>query len=298
MRSFWARIPEEIKFITFTAVVIGATVALLREPSASTKKPPSSLAKTSPQTVPTPSLEGLYTPFPQDLLPSPIDPLPQISPSIEGLGKDPLAVTPSPLPEIPLPDSLISSSPSKSLKLPLSGSPSPGKISKQKVPNETDLTGNPSPSVTVPVIPPELLSPSPTTLPSSSDAIGDKKTPPAEIEPKNTNTNKNAIVTEVNNYFKKNWQPPSALKEELKYSILLNADGTIQQIFPLNNAATEYINSTNIPLPGNSLVAPVEGGSPTGINLVLSPNGTVKVALEEVKLPSSSPNSSPSEARP
>jgi hypothetical protein len=305
MRSFWARIPPEVKLAAFSLVVVGVAVVLWREPSPSTNTPQQSIAKTPLQPVPVLPPDVLSSPLPQEGLPSPIYPLPQLSPPLEGLGKDPL-LNPSPLPEVPLPDPLLPSSPSKSLNLPLSVSPSPGKIPNQKTPKGTKSTGEPSPSASVPVIPPGLLSPSPVPLPSSLGSLGDKKAPLAETADKNTNTNKNSIITEVRNYFKKGWKPPSDLKQDLNYSILLNADGSIEQIQPLSNAATEYIDRTNIPLPGSPLVTPVEEGGKTGINLVLTRDGTVKASLEEVKVPSSSSkspredssNSRPREARP
>jgi hypothetical protein len=139
-----------------------------------------------------------------------------------------------------------------------------------------------------------LLSPSPVPLPSSSGSVGDKD--------KKTNTNKSAIATEVRNYFKGRWKAPPNLTESLRYSVLLNADGTIDQIMPLSSNATEYIDRTNIPLPGQPLALPVEGGSKTDILLVFNPNGSVTASLDEVNRPSSSSkspseNSSPSPGR-
>lgn len=289
MRSFWARIPQEVKFAALSLVVVGAAMVLLKEPSPPTKTP-SSVAKTTPQTVPTPPQELPNTRFPE-VLPSSIDPLPQISPSLEGLGQDPLGLNPSPLPTVPLPDSLIPSSPSKSLDLPLSVTPSPGKIPNQNVPKGTESTREPSPSATVPVIPPDLLSPSPVPLPTSLGAVGDSKAPSTEAPAKKTNTNKSAIVAEVRSYFKGRWQAPPNLNQELKYSVVLNADGTIDQIVPLGNNATQYIDRTNLPMPGTPLASPVEGGGKTGILLVFSPNGSVSASLEEIDLPSSSSKS-------
>jgi hypothetical protein len=301
MRSFWAKIPQEAKFAALSLVVVGVAMVLLKEPSPSTKMPSSPLAETTPQTVPTPLLESPNARFPE-VLPSYLDPSPQISPSIEGLGQDPLGLNPSPLPTFPLPDSLPRNSPSKSLDLPLSITPSPGKIPNEKGLKGSASTREPSPSATVPVIPPDLLSPSPVPLPSSLDAVGEKKAPSTEAPDKKTNTNKSAIVTEVRSHFKGRWNAPPNLTESLRYSIVLNADGTIDQILPLSGNATQYIDHTNIPLPGSPLALPVEGGSKTGILLVFSPNGSVTASLDEVKLPGSSPkspgeNSSPSPGR-
>jgi hypothetical protein len=128
-------------------------------------------------------------------------------------------------------------------------------------------------------------------IPSSLSSVPDEKATSTGTAQKNSGTNKNAIMAEVRNYFKKGWKAPSGLNESLQYSLVLNADGTIQQILPLNNAATQYIERTNIPLPGSQLVTPAEEGGKTGINLEFSPDGKIKASLEEVNEPISSPDS-------
>jgi ABC-type cobalt transport system substrate-binding protein len=285
MKSFWAKIPQEAKFAVFAVVVVGVALALMREPSALTDKPSSSLAENPLSTVPTPPLDLPNTPLPDELLPSPLYPLPELSPPLEGLGKDPLSTYSSPLPTVPLPGSVLPSPPSKGLDPTLPVIPSPGAIPNRNSPKGTDSTTN------LPVIPPDLLSPSPVPIPSSLGSSPDQKVASTGTAQKNSGTNKNAIMAEVRNYFKKRWKPPSGLNESLQYSLVLNADGTIQQILPLNNAATQYIERTNIPLPGSQLVTPAEEGGKTGINLEFSPDGKVKASLEEVNEPISSPDS-------
>lgn len=286
MKSFWTKIPQEAKFAAFVVVVVGVALVLIREPSALTEtdKPPSSLAENPLSTVPTPPLDLPNTPLPDELLPSPLYPLPDLSPPVEGLGKDPLSTNPSSLPTVPLPGSVLPTPSATGLDPTLPVIPSPGRIPNRNVPKGTDSTN-------LPVIPPELLSPSPVLVPPSLDSVPDQKVASMGTIQKNSGTNKKAIITEVRNYFKKPWKPPSDLKEPLHYSLVLNADGTIQQILPLNNAATQYIDRTNIPLPGSPLVTPVEEGGKTGINLKFSPDGKVEASLEEVREPSPSPNS-------
>ena len=306
MKSFWARIPQEVKFVAFSVAVVGVAVVLMREPIPSTNQPPSSVAEKPLSTVPTPPLEVPNTPLLDEPLPSPIYPLPQLSPPLKGLEKDPLGVNSSPLPTVPLPDSLLPSPPTKGLESPLPVIPSPGGIPNRNSSKGTGATRGSSPSTNLPGIPPELLSPSPVTVPPSLGSLPDQKGASTETAGKKTSTNKNAVIAEVRNYFKKGWKPPSNLKEPLQYSLVLNADGTIQQILPLSNAAGEYINNTNLPLPGNSLASPAEEGSKTGVLLEFKPDGKVKASLEEVNVPSASPsprrgdssNLSPKQARP
>ncbi|HEY9611230.1 hypothetical protein [Allocoleopsis sp.] len=291
MKSFWARIPQEVKFIALSVGVVGVAVVLMKEPIPSTNQLPSSPPETPLSALPTPPRELLNTPLLDEPLPSPIYPLPQLSPPLKELGKDPLGVNPSPLPTVPLPGSVLPSPPAKGLEQPLPVIPSPGGLPNRNSPKGTGSTRGSSPSTSLPGIPPELLSPSPVTVPPSLSSVPDQKGASTETAGKKTSTNKNAVIAEVRNYFKKGWKPPSNLKEPLQYSVVLNADGTIQQILPLSNAAGEYINNTNLPLPGNSLASPAEEGSKTGVLLEFRPDGKVKASLEEVNLPSASPSS-------
>jgi hypothetical protein len=88
-------------------------------------------------------------------------------------------------------------------------------------------------------------------------------------------------VAEAREYLQQRWQPPSSLTQTLEYSLLLNADGTIQRIIPLGNAAGEYIDRTDIPLPGEPFVSPIEGGGTPIIRVVFSPDGKVKTFVEK-----------------
>ncbi len=103
------------------------------------------------------------------------------------------------------------------------------------------------------------------------------------------NTDKNTLfdnipqVAEARRYFQQRWKPPANLNQTLEYSLLLNTDGTIQRIIPLGNAAGQYIDRTDIPLPGEPFVSAVEGGRNPSIRLVLSPDGKVKTFLEQTK---------------
>jgi hypothetical protein len=87
-------------------------------------------------------------------------------------------------------------------------------------------------------------------------------------------------VVEVKNYFKKGWQAPASLKQTLEYSMSINSDGTIQRIRPLSNVSGEYIEQTNLPLPGSAFVSPREGGGNINIYVAFSPDGKVKASLD------------------
>jgi len=89
-------------------------------------------------------------------------------------------------------------------------------------------------------------------------------------------------VAEVRSYFQKRWQPPSGLSQTLEYSLTLNADGSIQRIIPLGKAAGDFIDRTDIPLPGEPFVSAVDGGRNPSIRLVLTPDGKVSTFLEQM----------------
>lgn len=87
-------------------------------------------------------------------------------------------------------------------------------------------------------------------------------------------------VAEARQYFQNNWTPPESLTQTLEYSLVLNPDGSIQQVIPLGQSAETYLDRTNMPLRGEVFVSPVEGGSTPRIRLVLSPDGRVRTFLE------------------
>jgi hypothetical protein len=88
-------------------------------------------------------------------------------------------------------------------------------------------------------------------------------------------------IAEARSYFQNRWQPPADLRQTLEYSLLLNADGSIQRIVPLGQAAGQYIDRTDMPLPGEPFVSAVAGGGNPTIRVVLSPDGNVNTFLEK-----------------
>lgn len=282
---FWSRIPYEAKLGALAVVAMGIAMVVFNEPSPFAKNQNSSSETTavqpeamSPLGVPTPPQEGL---------PSPLTSLPPLPPELEALGKDPLTSSLPSKPEVPVLDPLSPSLPQNSLDLPLSVSPSPIKIPPKGTPSTREL----SPLEVTPI--PSVL-PSPLkTLPLPSEAIANQEAPQASTTQKNTNnTQSSSVAAEVRNYFQKGWKPPSGLNEPLIYSVLLNADGTIEQILPLSNPAIEHIDSTNIPKPGTAIVSGTDEGGQTRVNVEFSPDGKVTTTVEGPNLSNSPPTSS------
>jgi hypothetical protein len=87
-------------------------------------------------------------------------------------------------------------------------------------------------------------------------------------------------VAEVRDYFQERWKPIEGLTQTLEYSLILNPNGTIQNITPLKQASGDYIDRTGMPLLGDPFVSPLKDGKTAKIRLVLEPDGKVKTFLE------------------
>lgn len=257
--SVWDRIPSWLQLSSFFLVAAGLVVAVLKVPAPSMNEQPLSNEETSTQTRSLVPFQASPSPFPEpQALPSPVElPSPVLSPQ----------------PEVPLSDSLITSALPNSQSQPLSTGSSPVEIPN---PNP-DFNIEPSLSGGIPAQPPS----------SPSDAVGMPPSPCScsasgchQGESAAAKADHNQRVTQVRNSLKERWQPPAGLKQTLEYSVLLNADGTIQRITPLSNSAVDYMNSTNMPLPGTPIVTPIQGGGKTSIHVALSPDGKVNTSLE------------------
>jgi hypothetical protein len=87
-------------------------------------------------------------------------------------------------------------------------------------------------------------------------------------------------VAEARNILRSRWQPPSALKQTLEYSLVVGIDGRIERIMPLNRAARTYIDNTGMPLIGEQFVSPNRNGQSVRIRAVFSPDGKVQTFPE------------------
>jgi hypothetical protein len=87
-------------------------------------------------------------------------------------------------------------------------------------------------------------------------------------------------IAEAREYLNKRWQPPTGLSQALEYSLMLGADGTIERILPLNQAAREYIDTSGLPQIGKPFVSTNQSGQNLRIRVVLNPDGKVQTFLE------------------
>ncbi|TAF05454.1 MAG: DUF4335 domain-containing protein [Nostocales cyanobacterium] len=87
-------------------------------------------------------------------------------------------------------------------------------------------------------------------------------------------------MAEASEYLQKNWRPPAGFSQTLEYSLILNIDGSIERIFPLNQAAREYVDNTGIPQIGKPFVSTNKAGQNLKLRVVFSPDGKVQAFPE------------------
>lgn len=87
-------------------------------------------------------------------------------------------------------------------------------------------------------------------------------------------------VNEIRNYFQQQWQPPEDLDRSLEYRLLLNANGSVQQIDPLGQTARAYSGQVGLPTVGTPFVSPLENSRPAQVRVILQPDGRVRAFLE------------------
>lgn len=246
---------QGVKWTVFSVVAIAITIMALYEPSPSQKEQQSESTKNPSQTLPIPPLDLPISTSPE-ALPLPDTTTSQLSPQ-QGLAKQTL--TPS----------------QTSLDQPVAVNPSTDQIPSPK----PELSNEPSLSGRDPIVPPTLQPNLPSVEPPCARQGTHQEASPVAAN-NNVNPGENSPVIEVKNYFKKGWQAPAGLKQTLEYSVSINSDGTVQRIRPLSNASGEYIDQTNLPLPGSAFVSPREGGGNTNIYVAFSPDGKIKASLD------------------
>ncbi|MGF1604462.1 MAG: DUF4335 domain-containing protein [Thermosynechococcaceae cyanobacterium] len=86
-------------------------------------------------------------------------------------------------------------------------------------------------------------------------------------------------ISQARQYLASRWQAPANLKQTLQYTLVLNSNGSIRQVKPRGQAASQYLSRTPIPAVNQPFVSPLQGKS-TSIRVVLAPDSTVQTFLE------------------
>lgn len=151
------------------------------------------------------------------------------------------------------------------------------------------LPGGPATPPPLPNLP-SLASPRTTAPEANQDAPGlNSRSAPTSRNRTSLDSNANRTlfdnipqVAEARSYFQQRWQPPADLTQTLEYTLVINADGSIERIIPLGRTAVELIERVGIPAPGEPFVSAIEGGKSPRIRLVFTPDGEVKTFLESI----------------
>lgn len=98
----------------------------------------------------------------------------------------------------------------------------------------------------------------------------------------NTLSNEPDRLTEVKQYFDRQWQPQQGLNKALEYRLLVDNNGLLKRVVPLGEISTLYLDRTNMPPVDRPFVSPSQDRDNTLIRLVLDPDGKVKAFLENV----------------
>lgn len=243
-------------------------VAVAPLPTPSFRGIPGSL---TPEAVPGAPPPGIPTPPPGSLAQ-----LPPYSPGNSSPPSSPEVAT-VPIPAAPPPDLAMAPPPPSPL-------PAPSEMGTITIPAE------PSGTTDLPEIPASLRNAAPPAA-ARSGVVADEAATGASQEGQTaasaagtTSTAFDVIpqVAEVRAYFQGQWQVPEGLSQTLEYSLELNPNGSIQRIFPLGQAAGNYIDRTGMPLIGEPFVSPIADGKQPRIRLVLKPDGKVQTFLESM----------------
>jgi Domain of unknown function (DUF4335) len=157
------------------------------------------------------------------------------------------------------------------------------------IPGESTAKSSPEPSAKVPVAPitgdvPAAIASAPADLTrSASRRETNQETVAGAAKDQANATAFDTIpqVGEVRSYFQQRWKPPEGLSQTLEYRLVLDANGSIQSVTPLKQAAGEFIDRTGMPLAGEPFVSALQTGQSAKIRLVLSPDGKVQTFLED-----------------
>jgi hypothetical protein len=128
--------------------------------------------------------------------------------------------------------------------------------------------------------PPPTASPRPARVSPSALSAAPPPAPAAQpapnVPPNNYGRSSNAPqVVAVRDYFARRWQPPAGLEQTLEYDLVLNPDGSLQQVTANSKAAKNYLGRPPFPLSNKPFAPP--SSSPTRLRLILQQNGRVDV---------------------
>ena len=141
-----------------------------------------------------------------------------------------------------------------------------------EIPAFSEITLSPPPELE------QIAPPAPSLNNDSLEQLSDL--PEESLGDRRSALNQIPQLAEAREYFQQRWNPPDSLPKTIEYSLVLNPDGTIQQIIPLGRTAKTFLDRTPIPLLGEPFVSPLESEFQPTIRLVLHPDGAVQTFVQ------------------
>ncbi|GAB4141612.1 MAG: hypothetical protein Fur0046_17690 [Cyanobacteria bacterium J069] len=275
--------PPSATVATENAEPLDGNAGLQSEPFSTTTLPEATPLPSS--ATPLPSSAALPTPPPIPTVP-PGDTLPLPTPPA---GTAPGQTTlPQPIPQIPQPvrPPSVPVAPPQAIPQPQqpaqrpAAAPAPALIPENPV--ATARTGAPSDPAAMSL--PDANSSIANAEAASGSTAADSAQPEAAMRAAPTRTAAGSIpqVGEAQQYFQSRWQPPENLNRALEYRVVVAANGVVQQVVPLGEAAGIYVDRSGMPLMGEQLVSPLPTGRSATLRVVLYPDGRVQTLLEGV----------------
>jgi len=85
---------------------------------------------------------------------------------------------------------------------------------------------------------------------------------------------------EIRQYISQRWQAPAGLSQSLEYQLTLSANGSLKQVKPLNQEASQYLKQVPLPAINQPFITPSQSSPSIPVRLVLKPDGTVQTFVE------------------
>ena len=110
--------------------------------------------------------------------------------------------------------------------------------------------------------------------------------PPVTTAPEDLSSGSSTLfdtpqVAEAREIITKQWQPSTGFTQTLEYSLMVGVDGKIERIYPLNQAARNFIEDAGMPGIGQPFVSANQHGRNVRIRVVLGPDGRVQTFPED-----------------
>ena len=122
----------------------------------------------------------------------------------------------------------------------------------------------------------ESVAPPTETDSSQSQGLRSKSQPSRAIAPQSAKRGPLPQIAEVQQYVAQRWQAPPSLNQNLEYRLVLNPNGSLQRVEPLDTIANQYLNQLPLPSLNQPFVSPVGQETHSKIRLILGPGNTVR----------------------